>query len=162
MPSSIRPREEHPVDRPDRPREAQTRGAPARPRWSCSPSEPCSPSAPWAAAAACTRSVAVEAGDQSISDAEVDQLAQDVCTALQAQPEAIGDGYARSTLLQSVVQSFVMRAMADQMADDYGVSATDGYDEVVEQTKLSSPGSTPTFATGSWTRGPQPSTSSTS
>ena len=32
--------------------------------------------------------VAAEVGDQSITDAEVDQLAQEVCTAIQAQPDA--------------------------------------------------------------------------
>ncbi len=32
--------------------------------------------------------IAAEVGDQSITDAEVDQLAQEVCTAIQAQPDA--------------------------------------------------------------------------
>jgi hypothetical protein len=80
--------------------------------------------------------IAAEAGDQSITDTEVDSLAHDVCATLQSDPRLIGTGYARSTLLQSVVQSFVMRSMAGQMAEDYGVSSTDTYDQAVEQTKL--------------------------
>ena len=77
--------------------------------------------------------IAAQAGDQSISDAEVDQLAQDLCTTVKSQAEAMG--YARSALLQTVVQSFVMRAMADQMADEYGVTSTAAYDGQVEQAK---------------------------
>jgi hypothetical protein len=80
--------------------------------------------------------IAAEAGDQSITDTEVDNLAQDVCTTLQSDPRLIGTGYARSTLLQSVVQSFVMRSMAGQMAEQYGVTSTDTYNQAVEQTKL--------------------------
>ncbi len=80
--------------------------------------------------------VAAEAGSQSITDSEVDSLAQDVCRTLKSDPRLIGSGFARSTLLQSVVQSFVMRAIADQMADEYDVTASASYDKVVEQTKL--------------------------
>jgi hypothetical protein len=80
--------------------------------------------------------IAAEAGGQSITDTDVDKLAQDVCTTLQSNKRLIGTGYARSTLLQSVVQSFVMRAMADQMAEQYDVTSSENYDSVVEQTKL--------------------------
>jgi hypothetical protein len=77
--------------------------------------------------------VAAEVGDQSITDTEVDGLAQDLCTTIQSQEGAAAS--ARSSLLQYVVQSFVMRAIADQMADDSGVAPTDGYDAAVKQTK---------------------------
>jgi hypothetical protein len=77
--------------------------------------------------------VAAEVGDQSITDAEVDQLAQEVCTAIQSQPGATAA--ARSTWLQFVVQGFVLRAVADQLADDYGVTSTERHNAVVEQTK---------------------------
>ena len=40
--------------------------------------------------------IAAEVGDQSITDAEVDQLAQDVCTAVQSQPDADRAASARS------------------------------------------------------------------
>ena len=80
--------------------------------------------------------IAAEAGNQSITDSDVDKLAQDVCTTLKSDQRLIGTGFARSTLLQSVVQSFVMRAMAEQMADEYAVTSSPQYDSVVEQTKL--------------------------
>ena len=79
--------------------------------------------------------IAAEVGDQSITDAEVDELAQDVCTAIQAQPDPDRPASARSQWLQLVVQGFVLRAMADQMADDYGVTSTKAYDNAVEETK---------------------------
>lgn len=80
--------------------------------------------------------VAAEAGDLSITDTQVDSLARDVCTALKSDPRLLGDGFPRSKILQSVVQSFVMRSIADEMGEQYGVSATPSYDKAVEQTKL--------------------------
>ncbi len=78
---------------------------------------------------------AVIAGDSSISNAEVDSLSRDLCTALKSDEALIGEGYPRSRLLQSVVQSFLMRSIADQMAEQYDVTATDAYVKVVEQTR---------------------------
>ncbi len=77
--------------------------------------------------------VAAEVGDRTISGTRVDELAGDVCTTLKSDPRLLGDGYARSTLLQYVVQGFVMRSIAEQMAQEYGVSNTTGYASAVDQ-----------------------------
>jgi len=85
--------------------------------------------------------IAARVGDESITESEVDSIARDVCTAFQSDDRLLQEGgYARSQVLQSVVQSFVMRAMATQLSEQYDVTPTSSYADAVSKTKL-------TFAT---------------
>lgn len=75
--------------------------------------------------------VAAEVGDETISMDKVDEIAADFCEAvepqLEAQAETVAHGYFRG----GIVGTLAMRSIADQVAQEYGVSASS--DSYVQQ-----------------------------
>lgn len=68
---------------------------------------------------------AVEVGEESISVSRLDQVAADFCAAvepqLDGQAETIPNGFFRG----GIAGTLTLRSIAEQLAEDYGVSATD-------------------------------------
>ena len=85
-----------------------------------------------------TPGVAAEVGDDTITIDEVDQLAGDVCAVQEDLPEASApQGQATSGLRarDGALQSLVLRSIADQMADDYGLTTDQDYQAQVDQAR---------------------------
>lgn len=80
--------------------------------------------------------VSAEVGDQEISDAEVDSLSRDLCTAfLGVGQEVPPQGVPRSVTVKAAVAGFVLRAVGDQMGEQYGVAPGSAYETAVTQTR---------------------------
>src|SRR5262245_3512787 len=80
--------------------------------------------------------VAIEVGDQSISNPDIDSLSRDLCTTLKSDQRLIQGGFATSSVLASTAQSWVLRSVASQMAEQYDVVPTASYNQAVDQTRL--------------------------
>ena len=88
--------------------------------------------------------IAVEVGDHELTDSEVDNLAQDLCDVLESDPAFLqGTLFARSAIKQSVVSNFVLRTVADQLADEYDVTVADDYAMAAEQVRAQFPKADP-------------------
>ena len=86
-----------------------------------------------------TPGVAAEVGDDTITIGEVDQLAGDVCAVQESLPDAAApEAQATSglTARDGALQSLVLRSIADQMADDYGLTTDQDYQAQVDQSRL--------------------------
>ncbi|MGD9957836.1 hypothetical protein [Nocardioides sp.] len=79
--------------------------------------------------------LAAVVGDSTISNNDVDSLGRDLCTVVTSSPEQQTTAFPRSTALEAVVQRFVMRSIADQMGEEYDVSASSTYDADVDAAK---------------------------
>jgi len=75
-------------------------------------------------------------GDQTLSGSELNDISQDLCSVLKSDPRSIGEGYPRSALMSSVVQAFMMRAVADQLSEEYDVTPAGDYKSAADETKL--------------------------
>ena len=67
-------------------------------------------------------------GDSALSSSEADVLSRDLCKVVTEAPQQASKAFPRSVALEAVVQRFVMRSIASQMGDDYGVDASSAYD----------------------------------
>lgn len=74
---------------------------------------------------------AVRVGDESVSMAEVDRLTADYCSARTDSFKASSLVAPMSLLRSSVVQAQVVRAIGDQMADEYDLEAGSNYSRQV-------------------------------
>jgi hypothetical protein len=77
--------------------------------------------------------VAVEVGSQEISTSRVDAAARNMCTALGDQFEAEGTTVPMGFVRQGVVQLLTLRAQAEQIAKEYGVTPGSTYSNDVAQ-----------------------------
>jgi predicted small lipoprotein YifL len=96
--------------------------------------------APLSALSGCGQSplhpgAAAVVGDETLSSSDLNGISQDLCSVLKTDPQSIGTGYARSQLMSSVVQAFMLRAVADQMAEEYGVTPDKSYATTAVQTR---------------------------
>lgn len=80
--------------------------------------------------------LAARVGSESLSRSSADRLTRDVCTSVKQTARGTPTTYANSTLTTSVVQSWVQRAMAHQLAQQYDVSPSAAYDKTVDQANL--------------------------
>lgn len=80
--------------------------------------------------------VAVQIGDQEISNRRVDEASEHMCTALADQFEEQGTVVPMGFVRQGVVQLLTLRSQADQIADAYDVKPGSGYSNDVSQRKV--------------------------
>ncbi|CUR55129.1 exported hypothetical protein [metagenome] len=66
-------------------------------------------------------------GDSTLSSSDADTLSRDLCKVVTEAPEQATQSFPRSVALEAVVQRYVMRSIASQMADDYGVESSSTY-----------------------------------
>ncbi|HEX5862437.1 MAG TPA: hypothetical protein VFY58_11370 [Nocardioides sp.] len=87
-----------------------------------------------------TPGVAAEVGEDTITIDEVDQLAGDVCAVQESLPDDAAAPGAQATsgltARDGALQSLVLRSIADQMADDYGLTTDQDYQAQVDQARL--------------------------
>jgi hypothetical protein len=90
--------------------------------------------------AGATPGVAAEVGDDTITVDQVDALAADVCALEKAVPEGTANKQPPTSGLRArdgALQSMVLRSIADQMADDHGVTLNQqDYQQQVDQVRL--------------------------
>ena len=67
--------------------------------------------------------VAAEVGDETISVARVDEVADDFCAAITPQLEGQAETIPHSYLRSGIAGTLALRSVADQLAADYGVEA---------------------------------------
>jgi hypothetical protein len=67
--------------------------------------------------------VAVEVGDETITQTRVDEVAGDFCSAIEPQLESQAETIPNSFLRGGIAGTLGLRSAADQVADDYGVEA---------------------------------------
>jgi len=75
-------------------------------------------------------------GDQTLSGSDLNAISRDLCTVLKSDQQSIGSGYPRSALMASVVQAFMLRAVADQLAEEYDVTPDKSYKSSADQIEL--------------------------
>jgi peptidyl-prolyl cis-trans isomerase SurA len=80
--------------------------------------------------------VAARVGDETISVREVDEVTESYCAAAEAQLQQ-GQGLPQHYLRGQVAGGLALRAVADQFAAEYGVSAGDQYAQAVAQARRS-------------------------
>ena len=74
--------------------------------------------------------VAVEVGDETISQADVDQATEDCCDAARGQLAGEDDQPVSGARFRDLaLQGAVLREVADQLAEDYGVESGQFYDD---------------------------------
>jgi hypothetical protein len=66
---------------------------------------------------------AVEVGDESVSVARVDEISTDFCSAIQGQLETQAETIPNSYLRGGIAGTLALRSVADQLADEFGVTA---------------------------------------
>jgi hypothetical protein len=74
-------------------------------------------------------------GDETLSSSDLNSISQDLCSVLKTDPQSIGKGYPRSQLMQSAVQAFMLKAIADQMVDQYDVTPDKAYKSTAEKAR---------------------------
>lgn len=79
--------------------------------------------------------VAATIGESSISMSAVNQTAADYCAASESVYEQNGVVLPMGTVRRQVLSSLVLREIADQMAEEFDVTAGEGYAQVVQQTR---------------------------
>ena len=80
--------------------------------------------------------IAAEVGDQTITTRHVDQLTGDACKGLEKLNEGATEANSPtplSTLTHQVTSALVERMVAEQVADDYGVTTTPDYKDNLTQ-----------------------------
>ncbi|UAL30598.1 SurA N-terminal domain-containing protein [Nocardioides rotundus] len=82
--------------------------------------------------------VAATVGETTIKMSEVDQLAQDYCTATKQAYQQNGVVLPMGTVRRQVVSSLVLREIANQMAEQYDVAPGKGYAQAVQQSRQQS------------------------
>ncbi len=81
----------------------------------------------------------VMVGDETISASRIDTATANVCAAFSDQLEAEGQVVPLGLVKQRVVERFAMRAQADQIAEEYGISPSATYErEVAGHTRAAS------------------------
>jgi len=83
--------------------------------------------------------VAAEVGADTITVSAVDELADDVCTLQESLPEGEANQPQTTSGLAArdgALQSLILRSIADQMADDYDVSAGNDFQAQVDRIRL--------------------------
>lgn len=84
---------------------------------------------------AATPNVAATVGDTTIPMSEVDQVAQDYCTATKQAYQQNGVVLPMGTVRRQVTSSLVLREIANQMAEQYDVAPGKGYAQAVQQSR---------------------------
>jgi hypothetical protein len=87
---------------------------------------------------AATPGVAAEVGDDTITVGEVDELAASVCAVQEELPDQStpqAQTTSGLTARDGALQSLVLRSIADQMADDYGLTTDQDYRAQVDQAR---------------------------
>ena len=74
--------------------------------------------------------LAAQVGDQTLTDEDVDRVSRETCLVVKENPQFPPSGIPRSQILEFVVAAFVLRATAEQLAEDHGVSSSPEYAEV--------------------------------
>lgn len=83
--------------------------------------------------------VAATVGDETISTSSVDATTRHMCTALDAQFTSTGTVVPLGVIRQGVVQLLTLSSQAEQIADQYGVTATENFErDVAERTRTAS------------------------
>lgn len=83
-----------------------------------------------------TPGVAAQVGDETISTQRVDAVATSYCTALSDQLEAQGTVVPMSFVKRSAVYSLTLRSMADQIAEEFGVTPGSTYRHALAQQEV--------------------------
>ncbi len=68
---------------------------------------------------------AVEVGEEKISLDQVDEIAADFCAALEPQLEAEAQTFPHSFFRSGIAGTLALRSVADQLAEDFGVTVED-------------------------------------
>jgi hypothetical protein len=80
--------------------------------------------------------VAATVGDETISAAQVNAATEHMCTALGEQFTSTGTVVPLGNIRQGVVQLLTLHSQTEQIADEYGVTATANYErDVAERTR---------------------------
>lgn len=83
--------------------------------------------------------VAAKVGDETISTSRIDAATRHMCTALDAQFTSTGTVVPLGVIRQGVVQLLTLSSQAEQIADEYGVTATETFErDVAERTRAAS------------------------
>ena len=79
--------------------------------------------------------IAARVGDEELTVRQVDQTAEEMCTALGDQFASSGTELPMGFIRQGTVQLLTLRAQAMQVADDYGIEPGSSYENAVAQAR---------------------------